>query len=263
MFSSFSHFPFSLSSIASERYHRDSDFVIAIDSAMYANGANCGRKVQITRTDNGKVGFGVVQDECPTCDNGTSLDLSTGFFNSLGAPSEGIVRSPFVFPFVSPFPSSRVSRLVSPARISIACIIHPAKASTYLFSDETVPYDLEVRLSSNSRRVLALRLPSSLSPLSTNTSYLSGFHSSFIIILQSFIKLDILFFLLLFNHSTLFNIHVDHRFFSFPLDLLCWVYQNVTRFLKLDLWISCSPHFMFFFSSSFCLRTFLLFVLLS
>ncbi|KAL8281462.1 hypothetical protein RQP46_006146 [Phenoliferia psychrophenolica] len=69
----------------------DSALIIAIDSAMYANGANCGRSITITRTDTGQSVTATVADECPTCENGTSLDLSEGAFNKIATVAEGMV----------------------------------------------------------------------------------------------------------------------------------------------------------------------------
>ncbi|KAK4699918.1 hypothetical protein P7C70_g6334, partial [Phenoliferia sp. Uapishka_3] len=67
----------------------DTAKVIAIDSAMYNNGANCGRSITITRVSDGRTATGVVADECPTCNNGTSLDMSEGLFLELGTYDEG------------------------------------------------------------------------------------------------------------------------------------------------------------------------------
>lgn len=41
----------------------DSAKIIAIDSAMYDNGGNCGRSITITRTDNGATVTATVADE--------------------------------------------------------------------------------------------------------------------------------------------------------------------------------------------------------
>ena len=59
---------------------------------MYDNGANCGRSITITRTDTGQSVTATVADECPTCENGTSLDLSEGAFEQIATKAEGMVR---------------------------------------------------------------------------------------------------------------------------------------------------------------------------
>lgn len=71
---------------------QESDKVIALPSAMYADGAHCGKQIRLTRTDTGKSVTGTVRDSCPTCVNDQSLDLSVGAFNAIADQSEGVVR---------------------------------------------------------------------------------------------------------------------------------------------------------------------------
>jgi rare lipoprotein A (peptidoglycan hydrolase) len=53
----------------------------------------------ITNTENGKTVKVLVADECPTCNNKQSIDLSTGAFRALGGTvSEGIF--PIAWQFV-------------------------------------------------------------------------------------------------------------------------------------------------------------------
>lgn len=77
--------------------HSDSDIICAIDSERYNNGALCGKQVQITNTKNGQTVTATVADECPTCDNGNSIDLSTGAFNHIADQSEGLVPISWIF----------------------------------------------------------------------------------------------------------------------------------------------------------------------
>ena len=63
--------------------HQDSDFLIALDSAIYDNGKYCGKEVKLVNTQNGASVTATVQDECPTCDSATSIDLSVGAFKAL------------------------------------------------------------------------------------------------------------------------------------------------------------------------------------
>jgi expansin (peptidoglycan-binding protein) len=60
------------------------------DSALF-NQNICGKSVHITNTANGKSVTVVVADECPTCENANSIDLSTGAFNMIGAASTGVL----------------------------------------------------------------------------------------------------------------------------------------------------------------------------
>lgn len=58
---------------------------------MYANGAHCGKAVIITRVSDGRKVRAIVQDSCPTCVTGTSLDLSVAAFKAIATESEGMV----------------------------------------------------------------------------------------------------------------------------------------------------------------------------
>ncbi|BGP29997.1 hypothetical protein JCM10296v2_001749 [Rhodotorula toruloides] len=70
--------------------HSDSDYIVAMDSRMYAGGSHCGQTVHITNTNNGKTVTATVADECPTCSSSGSLDLSQGAFNAIGSESDGV-----------------------------------------------------------------------------------------------------------------------------------------------------------------------------
>ncbi|KAJ7774898.1 plant expansin [Mycena metata] len=69
--------------------HSDNDFVVALQTKTYANGANCGRKIEVINASNGKSVQGVVADECPTCTNSESVDMSLAMFEKLAALSVG------------------------------------------------------------------------------------------------------------------------------------------------------------------------------
>jgi expansin (peptidoglycan-binding protein) len=77
--------------------HSDSDFICAIDQARYGDSGNtsplCGQQVQITNTDNGKTVTVTIADDCPTCDNSNSIDLSVGAFEAIGDLSTGLLPS--------------------------------------------------------------------------------------------------------------------------------------------------------------------------
>jgi rare lipoprotein A (peptidoglycan hydrolase) len=47
--------------------------------------------VEIINTNNGQSVVVTIADDCPTCNNGNSIDLSTGAFKQLAAFSEGEV----------------------------------------------------------------------------------------------------------------------------------------------------------------------------
>jgi rare lipoprotein A (peptidoglycan hydrolase) len=53
--------------------------------------------VFITNTANGKSVTVLVADECPTCNNAESIDLSTGAFNQIGDESTGLLSIEWKF----------------------------------------------------------------------------------------------------------------------------------------------------------------------
>ena len=75
--------------------HQDSDFIVALALARYGTGSNnapdCGRKLTITNTANGKTVQATVADACPGCRNFNSLDLSVATFNAIADPATGVV----------------------------------------------------------------------------------------------------------------------------------------------------------------------------
>lgn len=62
---------------------------------MYAGGSHCGQQVQITNTQTGKSVVVTVADECPTCDNADSIDLSVAAFQQLASLDQGTFPSTF------------------------------------------------------------------------------------------------------------------------------------------------------------------------
>ncbi|GAA5933736.1 hypothetical protein JCM10213_008579 [Rhodosporidiobolus nylandii] len=65
--------------------------VVALPSKTYAGGKYCGKKIRIIRTsanqqgeNEGRQVVATVTDECPTCENANSLDLSVGAYQALG-----------------------------------------------------------------------------------------------------------------------------------------------------------------------------------
>ncbi|KAJ7940580.1 RlpA-like double-psi beta-barrel-protein domain-containing protein-containing protein [Mycena leptocephala] len=71
------------------KVHKDTDFVVALQTKTYAKGANCGRTIRVTNLSNGKTVDGLVADECPTCTNSDCVDMSLKMFESLAALSVG------------------------------------------------------------------------------------------------------------------------------------------------------------------------------
>ncbi|EJD02345.1 barwin-like endoglucanase, partial [Fomitiporia mediterranea MF3/22] len=73
----------------------DSALIAAIDAQRYGDTGVvsdlCGKMVKITNTDNNKQVTVKIVDACPTCENGNSIDLSTGAFDQIADPSTGIV----------------------------------------------------------------------------------------------------------------------------------------------------------------------------
>ncbi|KAH9996797.1 RlpA-like double-psi beta-barrel-protein domain-containing protein-containing protein [Russula vinacea] len=75
--------------------HQDTDFICAMDQARYGSSGGvstlCGKRVQIT-ADNGKTVTVTVADDCPTCDNENSIDLSVAAFEVLAPQSVGEIK---------------------------------------------------------------------------------------------------------------------------------------------------------------------------
>ena len=59
--------------------------------------SNCGRKITLTNTNNGKTVSVTVADACPTCGNQNDLDLSHEAFLQIATEAEGEV--PIVWHF--------------------------------------------------------------------------------------------------------------------------------------------------------------------
>ena len=99
--------------------HSDSDFICAMgeyplmasiraselrplqDQIRYGDSGNasplCGKQVTITNTDNGKSVTVTVADDCPTCDNDNSIDLSVAAFDAIASESTGEVPISWYF----------------------------------------------------------------------------------------------------------------------------------------------------------------------
>jgi hypothetical protein len=77
------------------KVHKDTDLICAMDSARYGNSGNesplCGKQVRITNTQNDKTVTVTVADDCPTCINSNSIDLSQTAFEHIADPSQGEV----------------------------------------------------------------------------------------------------------------------------------------------------------------------------
>lgn len=69
----------------------DSTPLVALPPGLYANGAHCGKDVKIVNTANGKSVTAKVQDMCPGCPSPTSLDMSTGAYDAIGAQETGVL----------------------------------------------------------------------------------------------------------------------------------------------------------------------------
>ncbi|KAI0054136.1 hypothetical protein FA95DRAFT_1530154 [Auriscalpium vulgare] len=75
--------------------HKDTDFVAAIDQTRYGNSGDksalCGRQVAITNKKNGNSVTVTIADDCPTCINENSIDLSESAFKQIATEEEGEV----------------------------------------------------------------------------------------------------------------------------------------------------------------------------
>ncbi|PPQ87999.1 hypothetical protein CVT25_001078 [Psilocybe cyanescens] len=77
--------------------HKDTDMIAAMDQDRYGFSGNksplCGKQVKITNTKNQKTVVVTVADDCPTCVNSNSIDLSQGAFEKIATVEEGMVPS--------------------------------------------------------------------------------------------------------------------------------------------------------------------------
>ncbi|KAI6028724.1 plant expansin [Pisolithus orientalis] len=75
--------------------HSDSDYICAMDQALFGDSGNgsplCGMQVQITNINTGAMVTVTVADDCPTCANANSIDLSVAAFEAIASLSEGEV----------------------------------------------------------------------------------------------------------------------------------------------------------------------------
>jgi len=76
--------------------HQDTDQIVAMDSAIYNQGL-CGKQVKITNTANGQSVVATVADECPTCNNANSIDMSLGTFEALADLGVGLLTISWVW----------------------------------------------------------------------------------------------------------------------------------------------------------------------
>jgi len=76
--------------------HSDNDLVAAMDQRRYGNAGNksplCGRQVEIINMDDpSRSVIVIVADDCPTCNDANSIDLSQAAFEQLGKLSRGVI----------------------------------------------------------------------------------------------------------------------------------------------------------------------------
>lgn len=73
--------------------HSDSDYICAMDQSRYGDSGNasplCGQQVQITNQINGNTVVVTIADDCPTCQNSNSIDLSVAAFQALDSLDAG------------------------------------------------------------------------------------------------------------------------------------------------------------------------------
>jgi expansin (peptidoglycan-binding protein) len=65
--------------------------ICALQTTMYADGAHCGKKIQVTRTDTKESMTVTVADSCPSCEGEGYVDFSESAFLKLGTIDEGMV----------------------------------------------------------------------------------------------------------------------------------------------------------------------------
>ncbi|KAI0709271.1 RlpA-like double-psi beta-barrel-protein domain-containing protein-containing protein [Earliella scabrosa] len=73
----------------------DSAYIAALQTERYGNlgakSSNCGRRIKLTNTNNGKSVEVVVADACPSCGDKNDLDLSVDAFKQIAKEEEGYV----------------------------------------------------------------------------------------------------------------------------------------------------------------------------
>ncbi|KAI0042642.1 hypothetical protein FA95DRAFT_1575621 [Auriscalpium vulgare] len=67
----------------------NSDFIVALATPDYANGAHCNQMITITA--NGKTATAQVRDECPSCSSG-SIDMTPSLFQQFAGLDVGVVH---------------------------------------------------------------------------------------------------------------------------------------------------------------------------
>jgi len=81
--------------------HGEDDLIVAIDQDRYGDSGEksklCGKQVKITNTNNNKSVVATIADDCPSCTNGNSIDLSQGTFQQIATLDEGEVPIDWVF----------------------------------------------------------------------------------------------------------------------------------------------------------------------
>ncbi|KAJ7087010.1 RlpA-like double-psi beta-barrel-protein domain-containing protein-containing protein [Mycena epipterygia] len=72
--------------------NQDSDFVAAISTNIFANGANCGRSFLVTDVTTGLATQGIVADECIFCGIMTfTMDMTPGLFEFFAPLDDGSI----------------------------------------------------------------------------------------------------------------------------------------------------------------------------
>ncbi|TNY20532.1 RlpA-like double-psi beta-barrel-protein domain-containing protein-containing protein [Rhodotorula diobovata] len=78
-------------------WKQDTDYIVALPTKTYANGAHCGKYVRVTRVSSGESVVAMVADSCPSCVNNESIDMSYVAFTSIATEEEGMVSVTWEF----------------------------------------------------------------------------------------------------------------------------------------------------------------------
>ncbi|KJA15219.1 hypothetical protein HYPSUDRAFT_58950 [Hypholoma sublateritium FD-334 SS-4] len=80
-------------------FNVNSDLIGAIDFLRFSGGPSslCGQQVEITNTQNQKIVTITIADECVSCRNANSFDLTIGAFSQIADTTEGIIPISWVF----------------------------------------------------------------------------------------------------------------------------------------------------------------------
>ncbi|KAF6744407.1 RlpA-like double-psi beta-barrel-protein domain-containing protein-containing protein, partial [Ephemerocybe angulata] len=82
------------------QFNPDSSLIAALPETRFGYdyskiSPECGKRIKVTNTNNGRSVTVTVADSCPTCVNANSLDLSQGAFDQITSEEDGMIPSEY------------------------------------------------------------------------------------------------------------------------------------------------------------------------